>query len=133
MAKVKLDAYRRIALLGILPEGSDIFGAVIVCDIKEKIELTQKLIKEWEYGVAKDENGKVLGVKWNKKGDKFLEFEFSTPEMMIIIAALDKLDEDKKIETNKKFVSFYQEFMGNKKDQDVMGEKESKKGKKGKK
>lgn len=94
----------RVVLRGILKKEADYKTLILNKDINKKVELTQEELKKYDVQF----NGQSL--QWNKKGaDATFEILFSEFEKIEIVAALKKLDEDKKL--TQEFLNLYETFV----------------------
>ena len=100
---MKLNVLERIMALGILPEAGNFATLKIVNDLKLVLSLTEAEYKEFE---VKQEDDQLL---WNSKGLEEREIKIGEKATDILIEALKKLDEEKKL-TNQHF-SLFEKFV----------------------
>ena len=95
-----LGIYDRITLKSILPPRGNFTSAVIIKDIRVKLNLTQDEIKEYE--VAPGPNQVV---QWSKAGiDYKITVIFTELELEVLKDALSKLVREQKIPTEERFI-----------------------------
>ena len=100
---MKLNVLERITALGILPEVGNFATLKIVNDLKMSLGLTEAEFKEFEVKQKGDQ------MMWNEKGAEEREIKIGEKATDILIEALRKLDEDKKL-TNQHF-SLFEKFI----------------------
>ena len=101
---MKLNVLERITALGILPEAGNFATLKIVNDLRMSLGLTESEFKEFEVVTKGDQ------MSWNPKGAEERDIKIGEKATDILIEALRKLDEDKKL-TNQHF-SLYEKFVG---------------------
>jgi len=108
--KIKLSIYERLELPGILPDKEGIDRAIICNDIREKIQLSQKELKQVELKTERGVNGQIF-TTWNPDKDKERIFEFTDLEVDVLRIAFKKLDEAKEIKVDPRFIALYRKFV----------------------
>lgn len=100
---MKLNVLERITALGILPEAGNFATLKIVQNLQMALSLTEVEFKEFEVVQKGDQ------MTWNEKGREEKEIKIGEKATDILIEALKKLDEEKKL-TNQHF-SLYEKFV----------------------
>lgn len=100
---MKLNVLERITALGILPEAGNFATLKIVQNLRMALSLTEVEFKEFEVVQKGDQ------MTWNEKGREEKEIKIGEKATDILIEALKKLDEEKKL-TNQHF-SLYEKFV----------------------
>ena len=100
---MKLNVLERITALGILPEAGNFVTLKIVQNLQMALSLTEAEFKE--YGVVQKDDQ----LTWNEKGREEKEIKIGEKATDILVEALKKLDEEKKL-TNQHF-SLYEKFV----------------------
>ncbi len=90
---MKITLLEKIMIANILPSEGNIKTLTIVKDLKNKVQLTQKDIKD--FAIIVNDKGSI---SWNEKGAKAkFEINFTELELNEVKLALQKLDKEKKI------------------------------------
>ena len=100
---MKLTVLERLTALSILPKEGNFVTLKILQKLKESLALNEKEIKEFE---IKQDNVQVV---WNAKGNEEREIEIGEKATDLIVEALKKLDDEKKL-TEQHF-TLYEKFM----------------------
>ncbi len=95
-----LNIYERLMIKSILPAQGNVIEVTLINDIKDKVDLTQEEFKEYEIKAVPN------GLEWNDQ-DYAIDVEFTDLELGEIRKALKKLDREKKIPADKRFISMY--------------------------
>ena len=101
---MKLNVLERVLALGILPEAGNFATLKIVNDLRLVLSLTEAEYKEFEVQTKGDQ------MTWNVKGSEEREIKIGEKATDILIEALNKLDEEKKL-TNQHY-SLFEKFVG---------------------
>lgn len=99
---MKLNVLERINLLGILPKEGNFVTLKIIKDLKSNLSFTEEEIKE--FNIVTNENN----VTWNIKGQEEKEISIGEKATDVIVEALKKLDETKKL--TEQYYSLYEKF-----------------------
>lgn len=87
---MKLKLIDRLTLPTIFPQKSSFEKLIIIDDIKKKIALTQKEIKDFEIETTTENT-----IKWNEKAStKEFDIEFTESEVNMIADQLKKLSKE---------------------------------------
>ena len=100
---MKLNVLERITALGIMPEVGNFATLKIVQDLRMVLSLTEAEFKE--FGVKQ----KGEQMSWSPKGAEEREIKIGEKATDILIEALKKLDEDKKL--TEQHLSLYEKFV----------------------
>jgi hypothetical protein len=105
--KYKLNIAERLGLLDVLPREGSFITLKIVRDLQSSLSFTEKELEE--FGINQEGNN----IKWfPEKSNETIEIEIGERAQDIIIAALKKLDESKKLTPN--HFNLYELFVENK-------------------
>jgi len=101
---MKLNLNERFAILQIIPQEGSFATLKIINDLK--MALAPSEAEHKEFGIAQE--GEML--KWNLKGQEEREIKIGEMASDMIVVALKKLDEDKKLTQNQ--FTIYEKFNG---------------------
>lgn len=103
---VNLRIYDRIVILDKLPVRGTFDRAVILKDIRNKIELTQEELEKYE--IAPRPSG---GVGWNEAGKTYVvTYIFTELEVMVLKETFKQLDAKKEVPANEEFLELYKKI-----------------------
>ena len=105
---MQLTIYDRIKILGLLPQKSSFEGAIVISELRKKIELTLDDFKNCNVKTSVN-NGQEL-VTWDTTKDPMLEVELTTLESELIKTELKSLNDKKEIEATPVFLEFYKKL-----------------------
>lgn len=88
---MKLTIKNRMLINELYPKESNLISQILVKDINEKINITQKDIKKYE--IKSNQNS----LTWNTEKDKGLEVDFTDKEIELLKEQVEKLDKENKI------------------------------------
>lgn len=88
---LRLSFGERMNFSLVYPKETDILTGLILRDIKNKINLSQKEIK------TLDAKRSGNGMEWQTKNDKIKNISFTTPEMEFLKSRVAELDKQKKV------------------------------------
>lgn len=101
---MKLNVPERLILLQVVPKEGSFLTLKIVRDLTSTLAMNDEEFKE--FGITQDGDQ----IKWNLKGLQEKEVEIGEKATDIIVEALKKLDESKKLE--QRHLSLYEKFIG---------------------
>ncbi len=101
---MKLNVPERLTLLQVVPKEGSFLTLKIVRDLTSTLAMNDEEFKE--FGITQDGDQ----IKWNLKGLQEKEVEIGEKATDIIVEALKKLDQDKKLE--QRHLSLYEKFIG---------------------
>jgi len=100
---MKLNVSERLTLLQVLPQEGNFLTLKIIRDLTSILAMDDEEFKEFE--IKQNENQ----VTWNQKGLEEREIEIGEKATDIIVDALKKLDEAKKLK--QRYLSLYEKFV----------------------
>ena len=100
---MKLTVGERLVLLSVLPEQGNITTLKVVRTLRESLSFSEEEHKEYQFV----QEG--MQVRWNDKADQSKEIEIGDKANDIIVLALSKLNEDKKL--NMSHLPLYEKFI----------------------
>lgn len=106
MENFNLTIYERVQLYNIIPENTDFQSALILEDVKEKVQYSKADLKKVNWRVD-DKTGKV---NWDEEKDEGFEVEFSTAELEKIREVFKNMSKNKQIIVTRPFLKLYQKF-----------------------
>ena len=87
---MELNIKERLAISGLLPKEGNMVTLIIAKDVKNKVELTQELIKEIGF--------KIVGKRYIWDADKKLpDIEFTKAEIKVLQDSIKELEKQKKL------------------------------------
>lgn len=98
---MKLKIAERIILQQILPKEGDIVSIRIIRDLQNALSFSEAEIKQFK---IRQEDGRV---HWNDDAEK--EIKIGNQALVIIVDALKKINETKKLDIN--LISIYEKFV----------------------
>ena len=101
---MKLNVMERLTLLSILPKEGNFVTLKVLRSLTSNLGLSESELKEFD---VKQNDQQVT---WNEKGNEEREIEIGEKATDIIVEALKKLDDEKKL-TEQHF-SVYEKFVG---------------------
>ena len=104
---MKLTLAERFAALKILPKETDFTTLKIVRDLQDALSVSEEETKKYEV-MTSVSNGYVQ-TTWNDEGKKEVEIKIGEKATDIIVEALQKLNDEKKL-TNEHF-TLYEKFV----------------------
>ena len=116
---MKLNVPERLILLQVVPKEGSFLTLKVIRDLTSTLALSDEEFKE--FNVLQDKSqptlespeGEDIGpnkITWNEKGLEEREVEIGEKATDIIVEALKKLDQDKKLE--QRHLSLYEKFIG---------------------
>jgi len=102
---MKLTVFERLILMSILPGEGNFVTLKIVHQLKQSLSFNEDEIKKYKF-VQDMEKGSVV---WDQSVDQEADIQIGEKAMDLIVSALKKLDEGKKL-TNQHF-SLYEKFI----------------------
>ena len=100
---MKLTVIERLTLLQILPQEGNFLTIKVVRDLTSVLAMNEKEFKEFEIKQTGEQ------VTWNLKGNQERAVEIGEKATDIIVEALKRLDEQKKLE--QRHLSLYEKFV----------------------
>ena len=100
---MKLGVFERLILLNILPKEGDFMTLKIVRTMRENLSFSEEEHKALDF--KQDE----LNIKWKQEGETDRDINFGEKATDIIVDALKKLNEEKKL--TDQHVSLYEKFV----------------------
>ena len=101
---MKLNVPERLMLLQVVPKEGNFLTLKVVRDLTSTLAMNDEEFKD--FGITQDGDQ----ITWNLKGLQEKEVEIGEKATDIIVDALKKLDQDKKLE--QRHLSLYEKFIG---------------------
>lgn len=103
-SKTGLTLLERVMLPTVLKKSDDYKSMIIARDLKEKVSLSQKEMKDYEVTTTE------VGIKWNEKGVKSLEYyDLTAFERTAIKEGLVEMNNNKTL--TESHISLYEKFI----------------------
>jgi len=99
--ELKLNVYDRLKIIGLLPQKANFEKAMLISDIKAKLNLTQTDIVLYEIKTEGD------SIKWNAEGTERRDFVFTEIELQVIKDSFQEMNSKNEVEATPSFLELY--------------------------
>jgi len=100
---MKLNVLERMMLLSVLPKEGSFVTLKVVADLRDELSFSEEEHKKYKFV---EDKGRV---NWNPAVDQFKEVHIGEKATDVVVEALKKLDEDKKL--TMEHMSLYEKFI----------------------
>ena len=105
---MQLSIYDRLKILGLLPQKSSFEGAIVISELRKKIDITPEDVKTCDIKTLDTSNGSQI--VWDIAKDPNLDVTLTTLESELIKTELKSLNDKKEIEASPAFLEFYKKL-----------------------
>ena len=96
MTSKKLSVAERFILMQLLPDEGNFATMKMLRDLLDKVGFTAEEHADYGFESVPGEGGRAR-IRWNPEKAKDRDFDFSDPQVAMVIEALAKLDREKKL------------------------------------
>lgn len=105
VVKVPLTLYDRITIMNIVPRAGNYLEAIIISELRNKVEPTQAELEK--YGEYLEKLSQGLANEKDKGHNYKVKIMFTTLEIETMNKAMDKMDKEKKVLAADEFIKLY--------------------------
>lgn len=104
---MELTVKERLVLLNVIPKEGDFVTLKVVRKLREALSFNEEEIEKWQF--TNEQEGRMTMTRWDDSIDQNANVNFGEKATDMIVVALKKLDEEKKL-TDDHF-SLYEKFV----------------------